>query len=126
MADQSTTSGTVVLFDDERSFIPGFRDDAVVIRTLVEAEKYFAELRESGDRIAELWLDFVLSPGSTDQIFYAGFDFPGDLVDRVIYQSSAIGGFGLIKELLQESGFQGELEWPTDNFCGQTLFQPSR
>ena len=117
MADQPT--GLVILFDDERSFVPGFRDDAVVIRTKFEAETYFTELMEKGEPIAELWLDFVLSPGSVDEVL--GF-FPGELAERVIYHSSAYGGYGLIESILRNGGFQGELEWPTDIFSGQQIF----
>lgn len=115
----SAPSGLVILFDDERSFVPGFRDDAVVIRTKYEAESYFTELKEKGERIAELWLDFVLSPGSVDEVLDF---FPGELVDRVIYHSSAYGGYSLIAGILKDVGFTGELEWPTDNFSGQQLF----
>lgn len=117
MSDQP--SGLVILFDDERSFVPGFRDNAVVVRTKFEAERYFTELKEKGDRISELWLDFVLSPGSVDEVLDF---FPGDLVDRVIYHSSAYGGYSLIESILRDVGYQGELEWPTDNFCGQQIF----
>ena len=112
-------AGLVVFFDDERSFKPGFRDDAVVIRSLAQAEPYFAEIRESGQRIAELWLDFVLNPGSVDQALY---DFPGELVDRVIYHSSSGGGQRLVAVLLREAGFTGEVEPLWQAFPNQSLF----
>ena len=118
MAD-TKPNGLVILFDDERSFVPGFRDDAVVIRTKHEAESYFAELKEKGEPISELWLDFVLSPGSVDEVLDY---FPGELVERVIYHSSAYGGYSLIAGILKDVGFTGRLEWPTDNFCGQQIF----
>lgn len=119
----NTEQPLVVLFDDERSFTPGFRDDAVVIRSLAEAEVYFADLIESGQRISELWLDFVLSPGSVDQMFWKfSYDFPGQLVDRALYQSDASSGHGLIAECLEESGFTGKLERPAEAFPGVKIF----
>ncbi len=121
--DTSAQKPLVVLFDDERSFAPGFRDDAVVIRSLAEAEVYFAELIESGQRVSELWLDFVLSPGSVDQMFWKfSYDFPGQLVDRALYQSDANSGHGLIAECLKESGFAGKLERPAEAFPGEKIF----
>lgn len=106
----------IVLFDDERSFVPGFRDDAVVIRYLDDAIEYFAGLKASGQRIDELWFDFVLSPGCTYEALY---DFPGELLDRAIYHSSSWGGHGIIAEMLKDAGYQGELERVTSAFPGQ-------
>jgi len=45
----------VVLFDDERSFVDGFRDDATVVRDVTSAEELFKSLH--GESIDELWLD---------------------------------------------------------------------
>lgn len=45
-----------VLIDDERNFLPGFRDDAIIFRSVHEAVDGFRELNS----IDELWLDFNL------------------------------------------------------------------
>lgn len=100
-------SGLIVLFDDERSFVPGFRDDAVVIRRWDEALEYFAGLKATGQRISELWLDFVLRPGSTSDGLVG---FPGELLDRAIFHSSAWDAHGLLEHNLRRSGYSGKLE----------------
>lgn len=115
----SNSTPLVILFDDERNFQPGFRDDAVVLRTVKEAVAYFDGLKETGQRISELWLDFVLNPGSTYEALY---NFPGELLDRALYQSSATGGKRLIEQMLQDAGFQGELELPAQAFPNEQLF----
>ena len=107
MENSSQTEPLVVLFDDERSFVPGFRDNAVVIRRWDEALEYFAGLKASGQRISELWLDYVLRPGTTTDGL---IDFPGELLDRAIFHSSAWGAHGLVEGDLREGGYSGKLE----------------
>lgn len=109
----------VILFDDERSFVPGFRDEAIVLRTVKEAIYFFEELKTSGQRITELWFDFVLRPGSTYEALY---DFPGELLDRAIYHSSSGGGKRIIDKMLEEAGWTGELEHVDTAFYNQKIF----
>jgi len=107
MENSPQTEPLVVLFDDERSFVPGFRDGAVVIRRWDEALEYFAGLKASGKRISELWLDFVLHPGTTLEGLQ---NFPGEILDRAIFHSSAWDAHGLVEDLLRRGGYSGELE----------------
>jgi len=108
MEKNSQSSSLVILFDDERSFVPGFRDGAIVLRSVREAVSYFEELRESGQRVSELWLDFVLKgTESTDEALSS---FPGELLDRAIFHSSAWEAHGIIAGKLRHSGFSGALE----------------
>jgi len=94
-----------VLFDDERSFVPGFRDDAIVVRTVFEAEALFERL----DHIDELWLDFVLSPGDTTEAIHA---LSGVQVDKVVFHSSAYAAKSLVEGRLQAVGVTAEVEFP--------------
>lgn len=57
----------VILFDDKRSFAPGYRDDAIVVRNVDEARALF----ENVEVIDELWLDYELRPGETIQAFHS-------------------------------------------------------
>jgi len=109
MAESTAPQGLVILFDDEREFVPGFRDDAVIVRSVDEAKELFDELKINPQPVAELWLDYVLKGWeSTDQ---ALSDLPGGLVERVIYCSSSSSAFGLLETILKEdTGFSGELE----------------
>lgn len=96
-----------VLFDDERSFVPGFRDDAIVIRSVFEAE----ELLPVMDVIDELWLDFVLSPGDTTEALHA---LKGVSVKRIIFHSSAFQARELVELKLKLVGITTEVELPSD------------
>lgn len=103
--------GLVVLFDDERSFIPGFRDKAVVLRSIHDASAFFDEVRASDKVISELWLDFVIHSGNVTE---AMRHLPGELVERAFYHSSSIAGKGLVEFWLKRQGFTGELELPEE------------
>lgn len=108
MAENTVPQGLVILFDDEREFVPGFRDDAIIVRTAEEARELFDELKVNPQPVAELWLDYVLRQGSTDE---ALSDLPGHLVERVIYCSSSSSAFGLLAMILKkDTGFSGEME----------------
>lgn len=58
---------SVILFDDKRSFAPGYRDDAIIVRNVADARELFANT----EVIDELWLDYELRPGETIQAFHA-------------------------------------------------------
>lgn len=113
------TTGLIILFDDERSFQPGFRDGALTLRTVKQARNFFEGLKGGEQRISELWLDFVLNPGNSYEALYS---FPGELLDRAIYHSRASGGHSLLATFLQESGFEGTLELPELAFPGADIF----
>lgn len=98
---------TIVLFDDERSFKPGFRDDAIVVRTVTEAEELFAKL----DVIDELWLDYVLSPGDTTEALHA---LEGTEIKKIIFHSSAWMARELVEWRLKKAGITVEIELPED------------
>lgn len=98
---------TIVLFDDERSFVPGFRDDAVVLRTVEEAEAFF----ESTSVIDELWLDFVLRPGDTTDALHA---LAGVDVKKIYFHSSAFAAKGLVELHLAKVGVTARVEFPED------------
>lgn len=98
---------TVVLFDDERSFVAGFRDQAIIVKSVYQAEELFPTLKV----IDELWLDFVLSPGSTIDAFHA---LSGVEVKRVIFHSSAYMARSLVESNLQRFGINAEVEFPPD------------
>jgi len=98
---------TVVLFDDERSFVPGFRDDALVVRDVTAA----VELFESLSVIDELWLDFVLEWEDTTEALHA---LAGVEVKRVIFHSSAYGARSLVEHHLRKAGVTAEVEFPED------------
>lgn len=103
--------GLVVLFDDERSFIPGFRDNAVVLRTIPEAADFFEEVRDGDKIISELWLDFVIHSGNVTEALR---HLPGEAVESAFYHSSAIAGKALVEFWLKRQGFTGELELPEE------------
>lgn len=105
----------VVLFDDERRFKPGFRDDAIVLRTVSEAEEAFSKL----EVIDELWLDFVLSPGSTIDAFHS---LKGIVVKKIIFHSSAYMARELVKLSLQRYGVYTEVELPEDHTVLQRFY----
>lgn len=95
-----------VLFDDERSFIRGYRDEALVVRSVAEAEALFSTLQE----IDELWLDFILSFGEdTTEALHA---LQGVTVKRVIFHSSAWEARELVRMKLKRFGVTCEMEWP--------------
>jgi hypothetical protein len=96
---------TIVLFDDERSFKPGVHDDALVVRTVRDAEALFPTL----EAIDELWLDFVLSPGDTTEALHA---LAGVKVNRVIFHSSAFAARSLIEYHLRKNGIMVNVEFP--------------
>jgi hypothetical protein len=98
---------TIVLFDDERSFIPGFRDSALVVRTVQEAEELFSTLTA----IDELWLDYVLTPGDTTEALHA---LKGVEVKRVIFHSSAWMARDLVEYHLAKAGIATPVELPDD------------
>lgn len=98
---------TIILFDDERSFRPGFRDEAVVVRTVFDAEVLFPTLTT----IDELWLDYVLSPGDTTEALHA---LAGVEVKRVFFHSSAYSARGLVEHYLKKYGVLTEVELPVD------------
>lgn len=99
----------VVLFDDERRFISGFRDGAIVLRTVAEARRFFDYLKLTKHPVSELWLDFVIGRGNVTE---ALSDLPGELVERAFYHSSGIAGRSLVETWLKRQGFTGELELP--------------
>lgn len=98
---------TVVLFDDEREFRPGFCDDAIVVRTVADAEELFEKLSV----IDELWLDYVLRPGDTTEALHA---LKGVEVKRIIFHSSAFAARGLVEAHLQSAGIHTEVELIND------------
>lgn len=98
---------TVVLFDDERSFVPGFRDDAVVLRTVEDAEEFFS----NAEVIDELWLDFVLRPGDTTDAIHA---LAGVEVKKIYFHSSAWAAKGLVELNLARVGVTTPVEFPED------------
>lgn len=100
---------TIVLFDDERHFVAGFRDEAIVVRTVVEAEALFSSLK--GETIDELWLDYVLMPGDTTEAFHA---LEGVTVKRIIFHSSAYAARDLVEYYLQKAGITTAVELPED------------
>ena len=104
----------VVLFDDERSFLPGFRDDAVVIRFVGEAEEYFASL--AGETIDELWLDYVLRPGDTTEALHA---LKGVTVNKILFHSSAYAAKELVEYYLARAGIETPVE-----LHGREVFEP--
>lgn len=99
----------VVLFDDERCFVDGFRDDATVVRDVTSAEELFKSLK--GESIDELWLDYVLSPGDTTEAFHA---LEGVTVHKIIFHSSAFAARGLVEHHLHKAGITTEVEFPED------------
>lgn len=107
---------TVVLFDDERSFVDGFRDDAIVVRDVRSAEELFTSLK--GETIDELWLDYVLSPGDTTAAFHA---LEGVTVKKIIFHSSAFAARGLVEHYLQKAGITTTVEFPENP---QVLYNP--
>lgn len=107
---------TVVLFDDERSFVPGFRDDAIVVRTVQEAEELFPTLSV----IDELWLDYVLFPGATTEAIHA---LQGVEVRKVIFHSSAYAARGLVEYHLAKAGISTEVDFPEDP---RVLYNPKQ
>ena len=107
-------SGLIVLFDDERSFKSGFRDDAVVLRTVHAAEEFFESMKETGVVVDELWLDYVLSPGSTVDALPK---LPGGQVKNVYYHSSAFAAFDLVTYALRTAGYEGEVDFPPAGRC---------
>jgi len=104
----------VVLFDDERSFLPGFRDEATVVRTVDEAKELFASL--SGETIDELWLDFVLSPGSTTDALPA---LAGVKATKILFHSSAYAAKELVEHYLKQAGIETPVE-----IHGREVFVP--
>lgn len=104
---------TIVLFDDERSFVPGFRDDALVVRSVYDAEQIFPTLKV----IDELWLDFVLFPGSTVDALHL---LAHAEIKKAIFHSSSLGARSLIESKLRSIGFEGKLDFPPM----PTVFQP--
>jgi len=98
---------TVVLFDDERSFVPGFRDNAVILRTVEEAEEFFS----NAEVIDELWLDFVLRPGDTTDALHA---LAGVDVKKIYFHSSAFAAKGLVELHLARAGVSTPVEFPDD------------
>lgn len=95
----------VVLFDDERTFKPGFRDDAVVLRTVTEAVEFFQNLEPRV--IDELWLDYVLFPGDTTEALHA---LAGVDVKKVYFHSSAFAARDLVEIYLKRAGIETPLE----------------
>lgn len=120
MTQPQQPGGLIVLLDDRRDFRPGFRDGAVVVRSVAEAELFFAAIRRSGQHVAELWLDFMLSgTESTDEALRT---VPGELIDRAIFHSDAWMAHGLVEHSLQKHGFQGHLEHIWDAFTDAKPF----
>jgi len=97
---------TVVLFDDERSFVSGFRDDAIVVRTVHEAEDLFRKFGEDNQVVDELWLDYVLSPGDTTEALHA---LEGVTVKTVFFHSSAFAARSLVEFHLKRAGVVTEV-----------------
>lgn len=98
-------SKVVVLFDDERSFQAGFRDDALVARSVEEAVELFKSLK--GKIIDELWLDYVLSPGATTDALYA---LDGVTVNAAYFHSTAYMALELVEVYLKKAGIDTSLE----------------
>lgn len=98
-------SKCVVLFDDERSFKPGFRDNAIVARTVGEAVSLFESLR--GKVIDELWLDYNLSPGDTTEALHSLKDVR---VREVFFHSSAYAAKSLVEYHLTKAGVTTPVE----------------
>lgn len=88
----TTEPTTVILFDDERSFKPGFRDNAIVLRTVFEAEQFFEN--NKGLVVDELWLDYVLHPGDTSEAIHA---FEGVTFKKIFFHSTAFGAIPIIR-----------------------------
>lgn len=95
----------VILFDDERNFLPGFRDDALVVRTQQEAEALFPTLPV----IDELWLDYVLRWGDTTEALHA---LKGVEVKRIIFHSSAFAARSLVEHHLQKADITTPVDFP--------------
>lgn len=102
----------IILFDDERSFKPGVKDDAIVLRTVDTAVDFFETMKETGFIIDELWLDFVLKHGTTVDALYA---LPGSQVKTVFFHSSAFMAKGLVEGALNRAGYEGEVILPDDD-----------
>ena len=83
-----------------------------MLRTVQEGIDFFAKLKETGEKIAELWLDFVLSPGSVDEALH---QVPGELIGQVYYHSSSSGGKGLLELYLRKGGYEGSIIVPQEN-----------
>lgn len=106
-----------VLFDDERSFNPGFRDDAVILRTVHEATEFFAN--HKGQVIDELWLDYVLSPGDTTEALHA---LKGVDVKEIYFHSSAYAARGLVEFHLGKA----EITTPVELHDQSVFLSPAR
>lgn len=112
--------GLIVLLDDRRNFRPGYRDGAVVLRSVAQAEDFFETIRASEESVAELWLDFVLAHGeSTDEALRT---VPGYLIQRAIFHSSAWMAHDLVEHALKKRGFSGRLEHLWDAFTDAKPF----
>lgn len=99
----------VVLFDDERSFVAGFRDEATVVRDVPAAVELFKSLK--GETIHELWLDFVLVWGDTTEALHA---LEGVNVEKIIFHSSAFAARDLVEYHLKKAGITTEVDFPED------------
>ncbi len=105
----------IVLFDDERSFVDGFRENVTILRTVSEAEDFFSNYE--GD-IDELWLDFVLTPGDTTEGIRALNGRPIN-VRKAYFHSSAYAARSLVEAFLKRAGVTVPLEFPP---TGEQIF----
>lgn len=96
---------TVLLIDDERSFIDN--RDAVVVRTPAEALAYI----QQNPNVTELWLDYIL--GFEDIVSDVLFPLvrkqltdgvPVITAEKVFYHSSSNSGYSLVASLCAKLG----------------------